>query len=1126
MLTLKGIAVDVFGLPENQENLEFINFFFDEIIGDIPCSIKTRSKVYYSYCTLSTTMRVNFYHSDLDNDPFFKKTNQINSRALFDEDMDKYISRIYRGWVSYVRECGIDYLELDDRLNSLALLESRKVFYKKLLDRLESIESAWINTVEIKLTLFTLIALFKTVFWGGTYQNKAKKIGIMEFQIIDWGSIVLLAHHDLSLDDLHEIDDKDFKREDVLIRITDTMKDSDNRIVLRGDMSVGVDAFANKIFSREHTRYDLVFRIKQTAGCTLREMVDDVFSEYIKDELIHECSNDVLMNDSISKLVVIEDFNTYKNSDIAYIDSWKNCALVITTTNNKLWPYPVIDIPRLDADDLRDIFWNNYDGHRIEEETITGYIDDMIAKVDYNTHVIKKIAVSCSKSSSIESYYNKFFKNKVNLDSEILDYLWGLYGLKNSALVRKKTLLELISVNNSVCLKPNQWKLFFSDYSKVKWFVDNRLVNRIKTEDGDRYVIEDELLIKVGLSHPQMQTAKDNLWTTFFKCLKDKRVAYKEEYAEIMDIILYNTSYSRCTKNESYAEICEKLGHHHFQTKETIKAIHYLNEALAIYKNISQDKYYEVMDALGYAYSYSRTTFSNAETYLREVITQREAMLKASDTSKNKDKLSMCLDHLGYVLARDNYREALGCLVRAVDLRLELAISNPKKYLVNLAWSADSLGYLLSSVESLEEYEADSVSSVAKKMHDFCLDLYEKNIALFAETMESFSNDSVLFTINESYSSGGSGEDKNYAEFFLYMALLLRKDLNQVAFTLNNLGISILGKTRSVWYMGRALTMVNSRNVDGKTVLYNNIAVSLLMSEVKVIHCFKRLLYLFVNLYENNERYADFLKDNYLQLVFDYKKVSEMLPDIWNIFISELRPAKYDYYNKSVNECIDAYSKFIKNILECTKTSNCIPDEKLFRNLTETKNYLSNYTYGKDTNDVLSALYRLLIELRVCICTHIKAEESCPSSDVSYYFDKAYGRYAYINQVNNDIYLAEYYCVLNNYGVHKAVIGSFDEAYEYFKLALEGFNKLNCNDNGHYGYSNDIGNVYYNISELHKVQFAINNAMSLINWNMINSEEFMSNSRKYFESGRYIINTLSGGRNRPLYTEKEFLLDV
>ncbi len=107
-------------------------------------------------------------------------------------------------------------------------------------------------------------------------------------------------------------------------------------------------------------------------------------------------------------------------------------------------------------------------------------------------------------------------------------------------------------------------------------------------------------------------------------------------------------------------------------------------------------KYWKAKYYRGYVLSYTNSKFAEAEKYLKEAIELSTEINEANPSPESLEHMATSLDHYGYVLSNmEMDDQAEDYLRKALSIRQSLNRQYPGKYLQQVAWTADNLGFLL-----------------------------------------------------------------------------------------------------------------------------------------------------------------------------------------------------------------------------------------------------------------------------------------------------------------------------------------------------------------------------------------------------------------------------------------------
>lgn len=1129
------------------------------MLKGIECSPEDKNHKYYSdYIQKNSTgCRLNFYAGHFEDIGTTLKV-IIGNRETFKKNLIPNMVQIYRAWHAYILEHNnLDYSVLNDRLNEILTLRYQDTDLKlDLMQKtFEEIDEFSTTPVEIKLVYLSLLVIFYPYFFKKEYTNKKgkeKAKNIEDFPFAAWKFLPLFVDHDISLNPLKTIADDSFVRGDVVDDI-ERILDQNNILFVKGKIGNGTETFIRKVFEKKSPSFDVAFNLEADENKPLLVLLDAVFAKYFRPEKKMDAIEEFFGDESFIKLVVIHKYNDASNSDIKKISEWKESKVVITSNcdlDKMISPdfaFQRYETPDFQLSELRDIFWYNTILSRSDEEEINQKIDSMIEAVKGNAHLVKAIAQDCN--TSITDYYNQHFANKRIANSTMDDFVWKLFNFSKVGKGEKIALLELISADKNLYLSKNDWEKFFSDYKNIEKLEEKGWIKL--REHGDKVAFEVDSLLSDFGEYKRVQGIKSDVWLRFIKKLSVGKFSYEPKYAEILDVIFYKRIIPGQYLDEHYAELMYTLGDYYENRTEIAKGIYYYEQAVDTYndliKNDSSYKknYYAALNAYGFLCTYSRTTFTEAISALEEAVDGRNLIFENDPCDENKDVLATSLDNLSYVIRKTDFVQAFNYVVKALNYRFELILTNVDKYIEKFAWSCDNFGSLIDG-HKVTGTQTHTIKSFVGRIYDFCEDLKLRNTKDISRIRTA-----DLAVLKDSINK------QEYTDFFLNVACIFRVNPNQKAFTHNNIGISHLGEAMSISNFKLGLELTNrSECIDGKATLYNNLGVSMLLGTVKLNYAFRRVLYYLYDNYKDDKYIVDYVTRYYT--LYDNYTPEDMLNAFEELLLffkdKEIPPVQIDTITGGIgsnnsSQILDGINKNLELVYK-TLFDYCNSVEKYFLGKVAKLESLRNLYYAiksfKEVSDsshveFLYKRYReffkeansFLNKLRNVILAYEIARQIDVDASPAFFIKKALGDYRYMNAWNDNAFRAEELTCLSNLGCCFLSEGNFVEARRIFNEVYDGY--LLFSPDKSLLFLEDIGDVNFNQTELNILETNITKARYLDMWGECDDlirikKKFVKDRHvnalisEFLEGNNMILYSLSGARTKAIFFEKGFYM--
>lgn len=395
-------------------------------------------------------------------------------------------------------------------------------------------------------------------------------------------------------------------REDELIEI-DKALDKNNFVFIYGMGGIGKSELAKMYASKYREKYHTIQFVQYTEG-----IEDSILSmsfsninekDYYEDgeldlESLYVNKLNIIKNLDEGSLIIVDNFNVSYDKNIGDILSFgKNKHKVIFTTRNTNEDYEdkYINLKALKEKECMKLFYDFYSSGVVKEE---GAVRELLSLVDYNTLLIKLIALNCQKQRiKLRDFYKKLencelstVKGKIRHTSDyikeednnkrIYEHLCAIFNISDLSVEEKDILrnLSLVGKSKISTVAFGEW-YGLEDYDFINSLIEKGWIEWDRKNDmiSLHHIISDlsyEELKPTGenceefiISITKYITKKD--WKTYYS--KRRALSFGEIIAKRLD-----------GENEVTAEFFESLG----SKLGEEKAQKYLLKSIDIYKKI------------------------------------------------------------------------------------------------------------------------------------------------------------------------------------------------------------------------------------------------------------------------------------------------------------------------------------------------------------------------------------------------------------------------------------------------------------------------------------------------------------------------------------------------------------
>ncbi|MDR0919685.1 MAG: tetratricopeptide repeat protein [Oscillospiraceae bacterium] len=452
-----------------------------------------------------------------------------------------------------------------------------------------------------------------------------------------------------------------------------------NRLVLHGQGGIG-KTVCSLYYAREHQNdYDLIRHmsfnsdVKTTivGGCPLNDVG---FEKLTPDEKFAAVKQYLEGLDTETLLMI--DINEGEPTDFENLPQNRNIKILFTVRNEEFSGYKKIPIGFLSYEKLKEIFVNNSDEIKEDEEV---YLAEIINKILLkNTMVIALAARAKVKSHKsmkelrdilVDDKLGKKVKEKIHHDNKIdkltehILRLFSISGLDGelSEVLSYVSLIDYDGVKSELFMK---W-YGLEDYDALNELKIGGWLDFGKDDDGDETVsmhpvISDAVFAQSGLDSVKCEKFLDNIFEEF-----NEQTAYK--YFHLIRISEFIIGRFNEEETEEIGYICNQTGYLYKTQGNYEESLEYYSKALKICgKVFGEDHPYTATsyNNIGFVYD-SMGDYEKAFEYYFKALKIDEKVL-----GKNHPSIAISYNNIGLVYKeKGDYDKALEYYFKSLKIR-------------------------------------------------------------------------------------------------------------------------------------------------------------------------------------------------------------------------------------------------------------------------------------------------------------------------------------------------------------------------------------------------------------------------------------------------------------------------